>query len=350
MKEIYDAAVIGCGRMGGTIDDEMWRYPKFKLPYSHGTGYAACPRTRIVAAADPVEEKRMQFGERYGLPRDHLFADAREMLARVPVDIASVTSRAPQHCENVLEAVEGGVKAIFCEKPLAASLEEGGRMVAAAEKRNLVTAVCTQRRWDVLWNKVKEILDSGQAGTVSHIVQHSGSALLHEESHFFDLSRYLMGDPKPEWAVGHLVNEKPINDDGTVGDSGGHGYVRYKNGAEHYLVGQGGMRLETTVVCTEAVFRCFNNGDSMRMWVKDPESAAGYVKEVPFDLPEPASSTLRAIDEIVECLDRGGNTRCTLRDGLIGMEMGMAIHESHRLGNVRVNWPIEHRSLKVLAH
>ena len=83
------------------------------------------------------------------------------------------------------------------------------------------------------------------------------------------------------------------------------------------------------------------------MWVKDPESKARFVKEVPFDYPEPASRTLRAVNEIVESLDHGGNTRCTFRDGLIGLEMGMAFWESHRRGNARVDWPLEDRSLHV---
>ena len=349
MKDIYDVAVIGCGRMGGTIDDEMWKDPRFKLPYSHGAGYAACPRTRIVAAVDPFEEKRIAFGERYGVPRERLFATSREMLSSVPLDIVSVTTHAPQHCENVMAAIEGGVKAIFCEKPLASSLEEADKMVAAAEERNLITAVGTLRRWSVLWEKVRATIDSGEVGGVSHIVQHTGGSLLHTESHFFDLGRYLLGNAEPDWAVGHLLGEESVDDSGAVPDRRGHGYVRFKTGAEYFLAGSGGLVHETTVVCSKAVLRCFNNGDSMRMWVKDPESLVGYVKEVPFDNPEPASQMLRAVNEIVDCLNRGGNTRCTFRDGLVGMELGMAIHESHRLGNVRVDWPLQDRSLKVLA-
>ena len=349
MKEIYDAAVIGCGRMGGTIDDEMDRFPRFKLPYSHGAGYAAHPRTRIVAAADPVEEKRIRFGERYGVPREHLFADSREMLERIPLDVVSVTTHAPQHCESALAAIDAGVKAVFCEKPLASSLEEADRMVAAAEKQGTITAVGTLRHWSILWEKVRNIIDSGEVGPVSHTVQHSGGSLLHTESHFFDLGRYILGHAEPDWVVGHLLGEEVVHGDGSVPDRSGHGYVRYKGGAEYFLVGRGCLYHETTVVCSEAVFRCFNNGDSMRMWVKDPESRARYVKEVPFDLPEPASSTLRAVNEIIDCLDHGGNTRCTFHDGLVGLELGIAFHESHRLGNARVDLPIEDRSLRVLA-
>jgi len=347
VKDTYDVAVIGCGRMGGTIDDEMWKHPKFRLPYSHGAGYAACPRTRIVAAVDPVTEKRLAFGERYAVPKERLFETTSAMLASVPLDIVSVTTHGTHHFENVMLAIEGGVKAIFCEKPLASSLEEADQMVAAAEERDIITAVGTLRRWSVLWDQVKEIIDSGEVGNVSHIVQHTGGSLLHTESHFFDLGRYLLGNAEPDWAVGHLVGEERPDIGGAVPDSRGHGYVRFKNGAEYFLTGSGCLYCETTVVCSKAAFRCFNNGDSMRMWVKDPLSLVGYVKEVPFDYPEPASKMLRAVNEIVDCLDNGGNTRCTFRDGLIGLEMGMALHESHRRGNVRVDWPLQNRTLRV---
>ena len=367
MKDVYDAAVIGCGRMGGTIDDEMGNYPRWRGPYSHGAGYAACPRTRIVAAADPVEEKRTRFGERYGVPANRLFADARDMLARVPLDIVSVATHAPQHCECVLAAVDAGAKAIFCEKPLASSLEEADKMVAAAEKHQLVTADGTLRRWSVTWNNIKDLIDSGEAGTALHIVQFSGGALLHTESHFFDLGRYLLGNAEPQWAVAHLLGEgaalggadpdwaagqpldKNAHDNDPVPDCAGHGYIRFKSGTEYFLVGSGCLYHETTVVCTKAVFRCFNNGYSLRVWTKDPESKVGYTKESPIELAEPASSTLIAVNEIVKCLDEGGNTRCTFRDGLVALEMAMAFHESHRLGNVRVDWPLKNRSLKVLA-
>ena len=61
------------------------------------------------------------------------------------------------------------------------------------------------------------------------------------------------------------------------------------------------------------------------------------------------TGTLTAVTEIVDCLDRGGNTRCTFRDGLVGVEIGMAFHESHRLGNTRVDWPLTNRTLRVMA-
>lgn len=222
-------------------------------------------------------------------------------------------------------------------------------MVAAAETAGTITAVGTLRRWGTIWNKIKGLVDSGEAGDPLQVIQFSGGSLLHTESHFFDLGRYLLGDPSPQWAVGHLINAE-ASEDGTMNDCSGHGYVHFENGTEHYLVGHGCLSHETEVHCTKATFRVYNNSDSVRMWTKDPDSQSGYTHEVPFEIDrDMPSRTLTAVNEIVECLDNGGNTRCTFRDGLVGVEMGMAFHESHRRGNARVDWPLTNRTLQVMA-
>ena len=43
----YRAAVIGCSRMGGFIDNEVAKSGTIVLPYSHAAGYVACVRTEL---------------------------------------------------------------------------------------------------------------------------------------------------------------------------------------------------------------------------------------------------------------------------------------------------------------
>ena len=59
MPRTYRAGLIGCGRMGATIDDEVTGRPHNKrpLPYSHAAAVAACDRTELVAVADVAREK-----------------------------------------------------------------------------------------------------------------------------------------------------------------------------------------------------------------------------------------------------------------------------------------------------
>lgn len=47
----YRVGVIGCGRMAGTIDDEIqYHHNDFILPYGHANGYAAVPEVDLVAS------------------------------------------------------------------------------------------------------------------------------------------------------------------------------------------------------------------------------------------------------------------------------------------------------------
>ena len=90
----YRAAVIGLGRMGSTFDDEMSEGGSIFLPYCHAPSYCASPHTELVAGADPHDEQRAIFGDRWGLEQDHLYSDYRQMLERENLDLVSVCTTA----------------------------------------------------------------------------------------------------------------------------------------------------------------------------------------------------------------------------------------------------------------
>ena len=73
----YRAAVIGCSRMGGFIDNEARSSPTFVGPYSHGAGYYACERTDLVACSDLRTDVMEQFGRLYRIPRERQYTDYR---------------------------------------------------------------------------------------------------------------------------------------------------------------------------------------------------------------------------------------------------------------------------------
>ena len=64
----YRAAVIGCSRMGGFIDNEVVGSGRIALPYSHAAGYTTCERTDLVACADLRTDVMAEFGELHGVP------------------------------------------------------------------------------------------------------------------------------------------------------------------------------------------------------------------------------------------------------------------------------------------
>ena len=62
----YRVGVIGCGRMGSTIDDEVQGNASVILPFSHTAAYMEEPRVHVVAAADVGPDKRAAYRRALG--------------------------------------------------------------------------------------------------------------------------------------------------------------------------------------------------------------------------------------------------------------------------------------------
>ena len=339
MAAKYRVAIIGCGRMGATIDDEMGGFPYWVGPYAHAAGYAACDETEIVAGVDRNEDKRQAFAERYGVPLAQMFADYREMLEAIRPDIVSVTTHTPGHCELSCAAAEAGVRGIFCEKPLAGSMAEADLMVETARRHNVKTVVGTLRRWSPFWRKVREIVHSGEIGELREIVLLTGGSLLHTNSHFLDVARWIAGS-EVAWAMGTLVGDLSADaDKATASDHGGRGYMQFRNGV-HLVLGGPALYYALDFVCSGGMVRTANNGRDCWMWVPDPDVGRGFHKEVPFEKPEQASQTVGAIRDLIGAIESGGETSCTFEDARAALEMALAMHISHRRGNVRVDLPL----------
>jgi predicted dehydrogenase len=61
----YRVAIIGSGRMGGLIEDEI-PAGSFSKPYGHFSGYAAVPETEVVAVANRGQARLDRFVQRFG--------------------------------------------------------------------------------------------------------------------------------------------------------------------------------------------------------------------------------------------------------------------------------------------
>ena len=165
MSRIYRAAVVGCSRMGAFIDNEFVGLPGRYAPHSHAAGYEAHDRTELVAGVDMRPDVLAQFGQRYGVTESHLYTDYREMLAKEQPDIVSIATQPEQRAEIAIYAAEHGVKALYCEKALCASLQEADAIEAAVERHGVVFNMGTNRRWHPGYAKMRELIASGELGT-----------------------------------------------------------------------------------------------------------------------------------------------------------------------------------------
>lgn len=143
----YRAALVGCSRMGAFIDNEVPDDLEHRpLPYSHAAGYEACNRTELVACSDLRTDVMAQTGLRYGVPQDRHYTDYQAMIDREQPDIVSVATQPEQRAEVVIYAAAHGVKAIYAEKAMAASLEDSDAMVEAVERNGVFFNMGTNRR------------------------------------------------------------------------------------------------------------------------------------------------------------------------------------------------------------
>src|SRR6266566_3403310 len=183
--------VIGLGRMGRL-------YTRMLATQIDG----AC----LYAVAEVDEQARSQVLDVLGVP--HAFADAYELMMLPEIDAVVITTPTSTHHDLIMAAAEAG-KAIFCEKPLALTLEETRSALEAVARAQVPLQVGFMRRFDAAYQKAKTLIDSGQIGypvTFKSIGRDpfcpkpeyadpakSGGLILDMAIHDFDLARWLMG-------------------------------------------------------------------------------------------------------------------------------------------------------------
>ncbi|MBI3972413.1 MAG: Gfo/Idh/MocA family oxidoreductase [Chloroflexi bacterium] len=172
--------------------------------YGHGldTCFVGLPRVTTVAVADPDDAGRQRTLARAGAARG--YAGYHEMLERERLDVVAVgPSHLHEHEAMVLAAVRAGVKAIYCEKPLARSLDEADRLLAACDARGVKLAVAHQNRACPAPWRVRELIADGAIGQLRLLrawpkqdARGGGLELLIHGTHLFDLMRFFAGDAR----------------------------------------------------------------------------------------------------------------------------------------------------------
>ena len=121
----------------------------------------------LVAAADLYEGRRVHAKEVYG-DRIDVYDDYREILARKDVDAVLLCVPDHWHARMSIDAMRAG-KAVYCEKPMVQSVEEGPGVLAAQKETGAVFQVGSQYASSVLYDKVKELIAKGAIGAVNAV-------------------------------------------------------------------------------------------------------------------------------------------------------------------------------------
>lgn len=116
----------------------------------------------LVAIADPAPGAAAKLAEKFDV--DAAYTDIADLLAHPGLEAVIIATPARFHTNVLVQAAEAG-KAIFCEKPMALTLEEADRAIAAAKTAGVPLQIGFNRRWDQAFAEGRAAIDAGKVGT-----------------------------------------------------------------------------------------------------------------------------------------------------------------------------------------
>lgn len=186
------------------------------------------PEMKAICGRDPegLEQARAQFGW------ESAETDWKELVKRDDIDLIDINAPSDAHKAIALAAAAAG-KHLFCEKPLALTLEDSREMLEAAEKAGVKHMVGFNYRFAPAIQLAKKLVSDGRIGEIHHFravflqdwiidpnfplvwrlqkeIAGSGS---HGDlgAHLIDLARFLVGEFNEVIGMSEtFVKERPI--------------------------------------------------------------------------------------------------------------------------------------------
>jgi len=197
-------ALIGAGQMG-SAHAMVWHY---------------LDDTELVAIYDADTARAQKLAANYGIPT--AAQTLEEAINRPEVDTVLIAVPAYRHLEPALTAARFG-KHIFCEKPIALTLEQADKMIQAAEEAGVRLTVGLQRRHLALHRRLRDLIAEGAIGrpVVAHqfevlgirpkqamhdLATGNGGPIIDMCGHYFDQWRMIFNaEPVRVTARGHTL-------------------------------------------------------------------------------------------------------------------------------------------------
>lgn len=197
----YRFGVIGCGR----------------ISKNHMESIKVLPGARLAAVCDSNEEALIKASQKYDCKS---YKDYQELLADSNIDIVNICTESGLHARIALDAIKAG-KHVLVEKPMAMSLAEADRMIAASRKFGVKLGVVHQNRFNKVIAKLRKAVEYERFGKLTHasaVVRwnrndeyysqapwrgtwaQDGGCLMNQSIHNIDLLQWMMGPVKSLFA------------------------------------------------------------------------------------------------------------------------------------------------------
>jgi predicted dehydrogenase len=216
-----NVAMIGYGFMGKAHSNAWRQVGRF-------FDLKAAPRMKLLCGRTP--DALRAAAARYGW--EETCTDWREAVSRPDIDAVDITTINDTHAEIALAAAKAG-KAILCEKPLAMTVAQCERMVAAVKKARVTNMICHNYRRIPAIAQAAKMIAAGDLGEIHHFrarylqdwivdpkfpivwrlqgkMAGSGShGDLH--AHLIDMARFLVGEFGEVTGMLHtFIKERPV--------------------------------------------------------------------------------------------------------------------------------------------
>jgi predicted dehydrogenase len=329
---MFRVALVGAGGMAGV----------------HAECYAALPGAELVGVLDTRPEAAEALAGRHGAKA---FSDFDTMLEELRPDVVDVCCPTPWHVDYVCRAAERagklGIRGISTEKPMARTLADCEKMIAAVEQAGIPLFVAQVVRFFPEFVQAKQMVDRGAVGAPAAIRTRrggpmprawndwygnfawSGGCILDLIIHDFDWLRWTFGEVKRVYAKGLNGSKLPGFDYALV-------TLRFASGAIGHVEGTwndpGGFKVALEIAGDDGLLEYnFNQptGIAFRAAIAKEEARAGVALP---ESPMAANPYQLELAHFLDCLEQGVTPSITPQDGLEAVRIALAALESLQTG------------------
>ncbi len=298
--------------------------------FTHAEAYSKSAKTELVALCDTDEQKLKAAGERWNVKS--LFSNPCDMMTQAAPEIVSICTPTPSHAAIARDLMnaEKTPRAILCEKPLAANLDDAEEIVRLAGEKGIVLATIYMRRYAENFRRLKSLLETGELGRATAVTGWYIGGTFHNGTHWFDMFR---------WLVGEVTGVNGRNMLGESGDDPTLDVAMWtQDGVLATLRACDAHRFtlfEMDIVLEGGRIQITDSGHEITVSRPEPSPRySGYVELQPtgINLGNRRDLMLHAVEDAVDAVTLNREPACTGADGVAAMRIADAAAQSVKLG------------------
>ena len=274
-------------------------------------------------------------------------SDYLELFHDKSLDGIIIASDSAAHCKMICDAVNAGVKNIYCEKPLGMSLEEIDLIKETVEKNHKgIFQIGYNRRFDKSLMTMKQKIDEGFIGKpilvklvnrdmvwdrerLLAFSPRSGGLVFDMLTHDYDNARWLIdSDAETVYGIGGAFGYEGLSEIKDIDNC--IIAVAFRNGVMGYLETSRnatyGYHVEVEVFGTEGSLRMGTTPNKDRVVYMDRNGVATECVEWFFEFWEP--TFLAELQDFVDCIQNKTTPKAGLIDGYKAAQWAFAAKEA----------------------